>query len=298
MTADGDLVDLRARLGVVALPRDAVRVAGPDAVAYLQGQISQDVAALAVGATARSFVLAPTGKVDAWVRVTRSDDDTLVLDLDAGHGEALLARLRRFLLRTKAEVEPLPWRMVALRGPGADSVTADAPAELRVPAGWAGVEGVDLLGPDVVTPAGVPAATPAAFESLRIRAGVPALGAELTEATIPAEVGPRVIAESVSFTKGCFTGQELVARIDSRGGHVPRRVRGLVVPGRDLPEVGGPVFVGGDDAGRITSVAPSPSGGAVALVIVARAVEPPAAATVRSGGAEVPATVVDLPFED
>jgi tRNA-modifying protein YgfZ len=297
MTADGDLVDLRARLGVVALPRDAVRVAGPDAVAYLQGQISQDVAALAVGATARSFVLAPTGKVDAWVRVTRSDDDTLVLDLDAGHGEAVVARLRRFLLRTKAEVEPLPWRMVALRGPGADSVATDASAELRVPAGWAGVEGVDLLGPDVVPPAGVPAATPAAFESLRIRAGVPALGAELTEATIPAEVGPGVIAASVSFTKGCFTGQELVARIDSRGGHVPRRVRGLVVPGPDHPEVGGPVFVGGDDAGRITSLAPSPAGGAVALAIVARAVEPPAAATVRSAGREVPATVVDLPFE-
>jgi folate-binding Fe-S cluster repair protein YgfZ len=101
----------------------------------------------------------------------------------------------------------------------------------------------------------------------------------------------------VSFTKGCFTGQELVARIDSRGGHVPRRVRGLVVPGRDRPEVGGPVFVGGDDVGRITSLAPAPDGGTVALAIVARAVEPPAAATVRSAGRAVPATVVDLPIE-
>jgi folate-binding protein YgfZ len=295
MTAAGVLADLRARLGAVAVPRDAVRVAGPDAVAYLQGQLSQDVAGLAVGATAPSFVLAPTGKVDAWVRVTRTAGDTLILDLDAGHGEALVGRLRRFLLRTKAEIEPLAWRMVALRGPGAEAAAAGAPATLRVPAGWAGVEGVDLLGPDVVPPDGVPAATPAAYESLRIRAGVPALGAELTEATIPAEAGPGVIAASVSFTKGCFTGQELVARIDSRGGHVPRRVRGLVVPGRDLPDVGGRVFVGGDDVGRITSLAPAPDGGAVALAIVTRAVDPPADATVRSAGRAVPATVVDLP---
>jgi folate-binding protein YgfZ len=288
--------DLRVRLGAVAVPRDAVRAAGPDAVGYLQGQLSQDLAALAVGATARSFVLAPTGKVDAWVRVTRSDDDSLVLDLDAGYGEALLDRLRRFLLRTKAEIEPLPWRMVALRGPGAEAAAADAPAELRVPAGWAGVEGVDLLGPDVVPPAAVPAAGADAYESLRIRAGVPALGAELTGATIPAEAGPDVIAASVSFTKGCFTGQELVARINSRGGHVPRRVRGLVVPGRDRPEVGGPVSIDGEDVGRITSLAPAPDGGAVALAIVARAVDPPADATVRAGGRAVPATVVDIPF--
>ena len=295
MTAAAVLADLRARLGAVALPRDAVRVAGPDAVAYLQGQLSQDVAALPLGATAPSFVLAPTGKVDAWVRVTRTADDTLVLDLDAGHGEALVARLRRFLLRTKADIEPLAWRMVALRGPGAEAAAAGAPAALRVPAGWPGVEGVDLLGPDVAPPAGVPAATPAAYESLRIRAGVPALGAELTEATIPAEAGPEVIAASVSFTKGCFTGQELVARIDSRGGRVPRRLRGLVVPGRDLPDVGGPVFVGGDDVGRITSLAPAPDGGAVGMAIVGRAVDPPADATVRSAGRAVPATIVDLP---
>ncbi len=291
------LADLRVRLGALTVARDAIRVAGPEALAYLQGQLSQDVAALAVGATARSFVLAPTGKVDAWVRITRSGDDTVVLDLDAGHGEALVARLRRFLLRTKADIEPLAWRMVALRGPGAEAAAADAaPDALRVPAGWAAVEGVDLLGPDVVPPAGVPAASPTAYESLRIRAGVPALGAELTEATIPAEAGPEVIAASVSFTKGCFTGQELVARIDSRGGHVPRRVRGLVVAGPDMPEVGGPVFVGGDDVGRITSLAPAPGGGAVALAIVGRAVDPPADASVLAAGRAVPATVVDLPI--
>ena len=234
------MIDLRATLGATELERDVVRVAGPEALAYLQGQLSQDVEDLDVGSTALSFLLAPTGKVDAWLRVTRRSSDEVVLDVDGGYGEAVLARLRRFLLRTKADIDPLDWQVVALRGPGAESAAADArdAAELVVPALWPRVEGADLLGPDVVELGavdGVAVAPQDAYESLRIRSGVPALGAELTDATIPAEAGQAVIDASVDFTKGCFTGQELVARIDSRGGNVPRRVRGVLVarrPGR------------------------------------------------------------------
>ena len=289
-------MDLRSSLGAVAIARDAVRVAGPDALDYLQGQLSADVAGLAVGATVPSFVLAPTGKVEAWLRVTRVADDEVVLDVDGGYGEAVLARLRRFLLRTKADVDPLAWRAVAVRGPGAARAAAGVPAALTVPAGWPGVDGVDLLGPDVAPPPGVPAASPDDYASLRIRCGVPAMGAELTGATIPAEAGPWVIAASVSFTKGCFTGQELVARIDSRGGHVPRRVLGLVIPG-GAPGAGGvapgdPVAVAGAEVGRVTSVAPRPGGGQVALASIARAVTPPAGADAPAG-----ARVVDLPIE-
>jgi folate-binding protein YgfZ len=275
-------------------------VTGPDASPYLQGQLSQDVAALAVGASAPTFVLAPTGKVDAWGRVTRRAEDEFVLDLDGGHGEALLARLRRFLLRTKADVDPLDWRAVALRGPGAGAAADAAPAELRVPAGWPGVEGVDLLGPDVAPPPGVATVGSDAYESLRIRAGVPAMGAELSESTIPAEAGQWVIDASIDFTKGCFTGQELVARIDSRGGHVPRPLRGLVVPGDGAPAVGDRVVVGGDEVGRVTSVAPRPGGGSVAMAVVGRAVTPPADASLvgTGGGPARAATVVGLPFED
>src|SRR5690606_4763618 len=212
-------------LGAHVVARDVVRVAGPEAIGYLQGQLSQDVQGLAVGASARSFVLQPTGKVDAWVRVNRTDEDEVILDVDGGHGEALVARLRRFLLRTKAEVTPLAWRCVALRGPGATRAATAAVADrdvLALPAGWPGIDGADLLGPEAEVPEGVPEVDVAAYESARLRAGVPALGAELTERTIPAEAGRWVIDASVSFTKGCFTGQELVARIDSRGGNVPR----------------------------------------------------------------------------
>jgi folate-binding protein YgfZ len=293
------LVDLRTTLGAAVVDRDVVRVTGPDALAYLQGQLSQDVAALAAGAAAWSFVLQPTGKVDAWVRVIRTADDEVLLDVDGGYGEALLTRLRRFLLRTKADVDPLAWRAVAVRGPGAaDAADAGGGADdLRVPVAWPGLEGVDVLGPGVGPPPGVPVVDRAAVESLRIRAGVPAMGAELTEATIPAEAGQQVIAASVSFTKGCFTGQELVARIDSRGGHVPRLVRGLDVPGDTAPRTGDPVAVDGDEVGRVTSVAPRPGGGSVALALLGRKVVPPVAARVDVAGDAVPATVVDLPFD-
>jgi len=314
VTADAPApADLRAELGAVPVRRDVVRVSGPDAVAYLQGQLSQDVAGLAAGATSWSFVLQPTGKVDAWVRVTRTADDEVLLDADPGTGPALLGRLRRFLLRTKAEVEALDWPAVALRGPGAAEAAgrvlaaagggADAPGRpvLALPAGWPGAEGVDLLGPGAVVPEGVAEADAAAYESLRLRSGVPALGAELTERTIPAEAGQWVIDASVSFTKGCFTGQELVARIDSRGGHVPRRLHALVAPGgEDLP-VDAPVVVDGAEVGRVTSAAPAPGGGTVALAYVGRGVTAPSAAEVRTGGGDersVPVTVLATPLAD
>ena len=286
--------DLRTTLHAVEVARDVVRVSGPDAITYLQGQVSHDVADLAPGEVGWTFVLQPAGKVDAWARLVRTADDEVVFDIDGGFGEALIARLRRFLLRTKADVDPVDWRVVALRGPGAEAAARDAAtADLRVPAEWPGVEGFDLVGPDVEPPAGVPVASLDAYESLRIRSGIPAMGAELVETTIPAEVGQAIIDASVSFTKGCFTGQELVARIDSRGGNVPRRLRGLVLPGAP-PPVGAPVVVDGVEVGSVTSAAPAPGGGSVALAFVKRAVEPPTEATVAGAAA----TVLALPLTD
>jgi folate-binding protein YgfZ len=296
----GGPIDLRTVLGWYPESRDVLRVAGPDAIAYLQGQLSQDIDALAVGSSARSFVLQPTGKVDAWVRVTRVAADEVVVDVDGGHGGALAARLRRFLLRTKADIDALDWRAVAIRGPGA---AAAVPAELGddalvVRVGWPRVEGVDLLGPVVAPPSGVPEVDPPAYESLRIRSGVPRMGAELTDATIPAEAGRWVVDASVSFTKGCFTGQELVARLESRGGHVPRHLRGLVADAGEQPPAGAPVVVEGADVGKVTSAAPAPGAdGSLALAYVGRAVTPPAAAEVRLGGEALPVTIVDLPME-
>lgn len=275
----------------VAIPRDVVRVSGPDAVRFLQGQLSQDVAALAVGASAWSFLLQPQGKVEAWLRVSRRGDDEFLLDVDGGFGSAVVTRLERFKLRTKADVEPLPWRCIAVRGTapgGTPSAGAGAGDQvLAADPAWPGVPGVDLLGPEPVAAPDVAKGSGADYEVLRIECGVPAMGRELTDRTIPAEAG--VVERSVSFTKGCFTGQELVARIDSRGGNVPRRLRGVVLAaGAEVPPAGAKVTVNDASVGEVTSSAWSRRLGApVALAYVKRDVEPPAPASVNGQMAQI-----------
>jgi len=231
--------------------RDVVGVAGPDAATYLQGQLSQDVLGLSVRQAAPTFVLAPHGKVEGWGRLARTGEEAFAIDVDAGAGARWQARLSRFLLRTKAEVtvvQDVP--TLAIRGLAVDG---------GVPALGLGVVGSDLVGADGPgLPVGVPAdaveITTDELEVQRILAGVPVWGSELDEETIPATVGQWVIDESVSFTKGCYTGQELVARIDSRGGNVPRRLMGLVIDGPP-PASGTVITVDGTPAGDITSSA-------------------------------------------
>ncbi len=241
--------------------RDVVTVSGEEATAYLQGQISQDVLGLAVGASAWSLILQPQGKVDAWFRITKTGDDAYVLDVDSGHGETLLARLKRFKLRTKADLDLATWDWHAWRGEAPDIVAPEG-AIVAPPAG--GQAGLDLVGPDLDTPEG-DTLDVAALDRLRIEAFVPAMGAELTEDTIPAEAG--IVDDSVSFTKGCYTGQELVARVDSRGNNTPRKLR--LVTGAGLPQAGSELSLDGADAGVLTSVAPA-GDGFVALAYVKR----------------------------
>ncbi len=270
--------------------RDAVSVRGADAHGFLQGQISQDVDAIGPGGSAWSLLLAPQGKVDAWFRLTRTADGGLLADLDAGFAAAFVARLERFRLRVDVTFEVLEgWRMVSVRGGASDLDPGAVRAEVAAEVSWPGFEGIDLLGPDVVLPPAL-ADSPDRLEVARIRAGWPSLGRELTERTIPAEVGGLVEA-SASFTKGCYTGQELVARIDSRGGRVPRPVRLLEIAS-GLPAPGTAIVANGQAVGEITSAAVDATAAVtVALGTVQRRVQPPAPAEV----AGAPATVLATP---
>lgn len=192
-------------------PRDVVQVSGPDAASYLQSQVSQELRPLQVGASAWTFVLQPTGKIDVLARVWRTADDTFVLDTDAGFGETLVARLNRFKIRVKADVTTLPWTCIAVRGEGASDVAGLA--------SWGG--GVDLLGESPQPPADATHVGLDELLSTRIDAVWPQMGAEIVPGeTIPAETGITDVA--VSFTKGCYPGQELVERMDSRGATAPR----------------------------------------------------------------------------
>jgi folate-binding protein YgfZ len=275
---------LREGAGFHLLPRDVLSVRGPDAVSYLQGQCSQDVAALGDGESAEALLLSPQGKIDAYIRITRQGADGFLLDAGSGTGPAILTRLERFKLRVDVTIDPLEWCCVAVRGPGADQIVRQG-AGLAVPVHWPGWNGVDLLGPAGGAPAAwvVDAAVECgdeAWEAVRIEAGVPVSGHEITEGTIAAEVG--LVERTVSFTKGCFTGQELVARLDARGTKVARRLAGVVIEGaspEDLPPEGATVAAqGGAESGRLTSVAWSPGlGSGVALTLLHRRVDPPAA---------------------
>ena len=295
MAAADEAAALRRGLAAYLLPRDVVRVSGPDAVSFLQGQLSQDVEALEVGGSGFSLLLAPQGKVEAFLRLTRTAPDEVVLDTDAGWGPATVARLERFKLRVRCQLDVLDWRCVAVRGDASAELAAPGAGAWRVVPETPGVAGFDLLGPEVDLPPEALAVGGDAYEALRIEAGVPRMGAELDESTIPAAAG--VVERSVSFTKGCYTGQELVARIDARGGNVPRRLRGVVVGADVVPPAGAAVAAGDKDVGTLTSVAQSAELRApVALAYVHRSLVPPAEVVLRWEGAEVPARVETLPL--
>ena len=288
---------MRSGAGGVTVERDVVRVSGADAPAYLQGQISQDVESVAAGESAWSLILQPQGRIDAWFRLTRQGPDEFLLDVDAGYAPGLVERLERFKLRVDVEVDALDgWHMMAVKGPQANSAVEDlAAAEVRAAVDWPVYEGVDLLfnGPvpaPSAWPDGLAEVGRADLEVLRIRAGWPVMGAEIGPRTIPAELGPSLISKSVSFTKGCYTGQELVARIDSRGGNVPRPLRLIEFAGADDLGPGTAVTVDGETVGEVTSAAFDPVAGVtVALGPVHRRVEPPAAALVAGREAAVQA---------
>jgi folate-binding protein YgfZ len=266
------------------IERDVVHAHGPDAVTFLQGQLSQDVAALATGESAWSLLLEPNGKVTAWLRATRVGETEVVLDVDAGAGAAVVARLERFKLRTQCTLD-LREREPALAVRGAAPAAAGG-----LPTVWPGVEGYDQLGPSGSPPPGVELVDVEAFDAARIDAGVPASGVDLTTETIPAEAGAWLIEASVSFTKGCYTGQELVARIDSRGGNVPRPIRRLRTSGPAPDVVAGAEVTTPDGAvvGHVTSAArDAVAGVTVALAPLSRTVEVPG--LVRVAGEEATA---------
>lgn len=303
---------LRHGVGGRVVARDVVCVRGPDAVSYLQGQCSQDVASMAVGDTRDALLLSPQGKLEALVRVLRSADDAYLLDVEGGWGATVAARLARFKLRVKAEIDEVPTQCVALRGPMAAEVAPQVRADRRLPFSWNGVVGVDLFGPAVAVPDEACPAGHGAWEAVRVEAGIPAMGAELDERTIAAEAD--LLERCVSFTKGCYTGQELVARLDARGNKVARRLAGVVVgaraeAGSEAAPAGGDgsaplppraVMVepeGGAEVGRVTSSALSPVLGVVALGYVHRRVVLPVAVTVRlADGQELAAEARSLPL--
>ena len=303
--------------------RGTVVVGGPDAEKFLQALLSADVAALADGTGARTLFLTPQGRLvveGRLLRVDTPDGPEFWLDTDVGGAARLTTGLLRFRLRTKAEVDDrtATFAQLGVRGPDAASRVAQAlgvtvPDAAHAHAPWRGARVVradwsDRLGVDVIGPvADVAAAWEAlvaegvrpvgldAFEAARIEAGVPRLGPDLDEHVLAHEAF--LDRDAVSFTKGCFLGQEVVCRIDSRG-RVNRFLRRLRLVGDERPPVGAELVVGDRVVGSVTSVAAPPDGGpVVALGYVRREVEPPASVSLRWDGGTATAEVHSLAAE-
>ncbi len=267
-------------------PHGLVVARGPDATSFLQSLVSQDLDPVVDGAAVPTLLLTPQGKLDVALRALRVGDEWW-LDTDAAYAPRLAAALTRFRIRVKVELEDrtATTGLVSLVG-----VEVEAPAGVRVlPTRWGDATGTDLLGPQeavaavlAALPADVPRWTAARFEAFRIEAGVPRLGVDVDDATIPQEAF--LERDAVSFTKGCFVGQELVCRIDTRG-HVNRYLRRLDVAGATVPPAGAAVVFDGRERGVVTSAATDPdTDRVVALAMIRREIEPPAEGRVHWDG--------------
>lgn len=232
----------------VPIERDVVTVTGPDAASYLHSQLSQDVGSMQPGDVRQSFLLEPNGRIVALVRVTAAARDRFVLDSESGTADAIVARLGRFKIRVSAEIESRrqTWRAVRDLAPG-----EAARIEAAIPAWRGDGTAVDLFSPGAEPPEWVREGSADDFEFERVRAAWPAWGREITGESIPAESG--VVESAVSFTKGCYPGQELVERMDSRGTSAPRVVVALRCAAGTDP--GDDVVLDGDVVGVFTSVA-------------------------------------------
>jgi folate-binding protein YgfZ len=313
----------RTSAAVFALADRAVlEVRGADRVTFLQGQLTNDVAALdPAGPRASCHALALTreGRIVAALRVV-ARPDRVWLETEASTATAARERLAKYVVADDVTIDDVTesFARIAVEGPQAQAALAraagsacqlapDHASELRlggasvvaVAFSLTGRDGVQLFAPREASDEIVTALVAAdavegdaiALETLRIEAGLPRAGAELVPDTLPAEL--HLVERSVSFTKGCFTGQEVVARMHSRG-RVGHLLVGLVLAAdAGLPEPGATLERDGTRVGSITSVVQSPSHGPIALAIVRKGHELP---DTELHVGERAARVVALPF--
>jgi len=279
-----DLAALRDRRAWVdRTDRGFVTVAGPDTFSFLQALVSADLDPLADGDAVHSLLLLPQGKLDVDFRLLRVGPEEAWLDCAPGFAAQLATSLTRFRIRVKADIVDRSGELGMLSRVGDDDGVAVPDGVHRIDTAW----GFDLVGPADALPAVEPIVDPVAYEAWRIEQAIPVQPADVDETTIPQEAF--LEQDAVSFTKGCFIGQELVCRIDSRG-HVNRFLRRVADIEGDWPPVGAEIVVDGKVVGALTSVAPAelPTG---ALGYVRREVEPPAPVELRWPGGSARATV-------
>ncbi len=317
---------VRRGAGLFTLDSRAVlEVTGGDRVRWLEGQVSNAVGALDPGgprAGCLALLLTPQARIVSDLYVL-ARPECFWLDCDRAATSPVLERLAKMVLADAVRLEDRSAAVArfAREGPRAPEILAEvraeamelprdgaAPArigdvELHVAAfGWSGEPAYQLFVPraagarvaDALREAGrgrgLEQADQAVLEILRVEAGIPRFGHELDEDALPAETG--LLERAVSFTKGCYTGQEIVARMHTRA-QVKHQLVGLRLDGDATPEPGTDVEADGRRVGEVTSAARSAQAGAIALAFVTRPHDVPG--TVVSVGA-LQARVAKLPL--
>lgn len=319
---------VRQAVGVLDLShRSLVRITGSHRQRFLQAMVSNDTADLEPGQGCHATLLTNKGKLVADF-VVYADADAYWLDLEPGLAPTLIDALDFFLIAddvtlTDATAE---WGLLSLQGPDAAELLMlacgqEVPALPRlahtdcrmaghdvrlIARSHTGEDGYQLLAPMAALPAlwealwehrhtcALRAVGLEALDVLRIEAGIPVLGRDMTEETIPVEAN---LTDAISYTKGCYVGQEVIARLDARG-HVNRRLMGLRLEGDVVPQAGDVIVSPEREVGWVTSAAFSPAlQQAIAMGYIRReAFSPGTALAVRSAGATLDAEVVALPF--
>jgi len=319
---------IRRGAGWFALPeRGLVCVRGADRVRWTNGMVSNDVASLAPGrdrSGCHALLLTAQGRIVADLRVLAREQE-LWLELAGDVLPDVMKRLERYVIADDVLLsdESAHWRRFALEGPrapellaraagapvaiasdsGVDVAIAGAPA-VACAWGWSGEAAYQLFVPaaaaetversiaEAARAGELEIADAEVLEVLRIEAGTPRQGSELNEDVLPAETG--LVGRAVSTTKGCYTGQEIVARMESRGS-ASHRLVGLRcdAPDADPPEIGAAVTAGGQVIGSVTSACRSAQAGAIALGYV-RSAHAATGSAVEISGAR--AHVASIPF--
>ncbi|NOX22441.1 MAG: hypothetical protein GXP36_04995 [Actinobacteria bacterium] len=308
----GEYLALRTDAGALAGRFEAVWIRGADTEPFLQATITQDMSGFAVGDVTRAFLLSPKGTVRALLWVLAGAEEAVLL-CDTGSQADVLGALIPLNVNMDVSIDAVRGPVIEVIGPAASAVVGALGFRVPEPRHWGfsrmgdcvGAIGhihVDLprfvlIGPSVdeVVAAGAVLVGETAADAVRIEAGEPQFGRDVMESTLVHEVG--ALDGAVSFTKGCYLGQEMVERIDSRG-RVNRRIVGVVVAANVIPPVGSEVFQGPKMAGRVTSTAESLELRApVGLAMVRREITSGSRVELRWDTGSVPATIVELPLD-
>jgi len=317
----------RDGVGLIDLcDRALLQFTGPDRLSFLQGMLSNDLRALEPFDGQYAAILTQQGKVVADVRVLCAMN-SFYLDFWASLKEKIIAHLNRYLVADEVEIadRSAEYISISARGPRAEALVkavaggAALPGQTKQHAmitieGAAvcvvredpGAPAYDLILPvesaaaiaqrltEAGKPLGVAWVGTEAQEILRVEAGIPRYGVDFGEDNLLLEAS---LADAVSFTKGCYLGQEIVERIRSRG-HVNKKLCGLLLDGAAAAKAGDRLHEGSKEIGAITSSVISPRlGRAVALGYVAKEFwQPGTVLTLDRGGAAISARVASLPF--